>query len=207
MNEPTTVLTDFLLSVLGLVLARRLSRSGSPLPVSRRLWGASFVALAVAAVVGGTWHGIPPDVLPTLRRHLWSIAYTAIGLADLLILAGATRAAVPRGPGAVGVLVLLTGRFLAYTALILTQRDFRYVGWDYLVTLLFLFAFGLDLVRRGERASHFVLGSVLLSGAGALVQYLRLSPHPRFNDNDLFHVIQMAGIWLFFRAGLLLRDR
>jgi hypothetical protein len=62
-------------------------------------------------------------------------------------------------------------------------------------------------MRRGRPGAGFVLGGVLASSAGALVQYLRLTPHPHFNDNDLFHVIQMAGVWLFFRAGLLLRDR
>jgi len=206
MSEPTTVLTDYLLAALGLVLAWRLSRSGSPPPVCRRLWAASFVALAVAALVGGTWHGIPPDVLPSLRYHLWSITYAVIGLADLLIVAGAARAALPRGPRKVA-LVLLTGGFLAYVALILAHHDFLYVGWDYVGTLAVLFVFGLDLARRKEPGAGFVLGGVLVSGAGALVQYVRLTPHPRFNDNDLFHVLQMAGVWLFFRGGLLLRDR
>lgn len=206
MNEPTTVLTDYLLAALGLVLAWRLSRSGSPPPVSRRLWAASFLALAVAALVGGTWHGIPPDALPSFRYHLWSITYATIGLADLLIVAGAARAALPRGPRAVA-LVLLTGGFLAYAALILVRHDFLYVGLDYLGTLLFLFVFGLDLVRRGEPGAGFVLAGVAASCAGSLVQYLRIAPHPQFNDNDLFHVLQMAGVWLFFRGGLRLRDR
>ena len=135
-----------------------------------------------------------------------AITYTFIGLADLLILAGAARAALPRGPR-LAALVLLTGGFLAYVALILAHHDFLYVGWDYLGTLLFLLVFGLDLVRRGEPGAGFVLGGVLASGAGALVQYLRITLHPQFNDNDLFHVLQMAGVWLFFRGGLRLRDR
>lgn len=206
MNEPTTVLTDYILAALAFALARQLSRPSSPPSVSRRLWAASFLALAVAAVGGGTWHALPQDVLPSLRYHLWSITCIAIGLANLLILAGATWAALPRGVRVVA-LVLITGRFLAYAAFILAQRDFRYVVYDYAVTLLLLLAFGLDLMRRSERAARFALGGVLVSFVGGFVQYLRLSLHPQFNNNDLFHVIQMAGIWLLFRAGLLLRDR
>lgn len=205
MNEPTTLLTDYLLAALGLVLALRLSRS-SPLPRSRGLWATSFVALAVAGLAGGTWHGIHPDTLPTLRYHLWSITYVMIGLADLLIVAGAAWAALTRGPRAVA-LVLLTGQFLAYVVLILGQRDFRYVGYDYLGALILLFAFGLDLGRRRAPAAGFVLGGVLASFAGALVQSQHLGPHPQFNHNDLFHVLQMAGVWLFYRGGLLLGDR
>ena len=206
MNEPVTVLTDYLLASVAVGLAWRLFRSGSHPSVPRLLWAVSFLALGIAALVGGAWHGIPPNVLPSLRRYLWSITYVTIGLADLLILAGATRAALARWPS-VALLVLLTGRFLVYAALILARRDFRDVGYEYGVTLLFLLAFGLDLARRRERAAGFVLGGVLVSFGGGLVQSLGLHLHPQFNNNDLFHVIQMAAIWLFFHAGLLLRGR
>jgi hypothetical protein len=206
MSEPTTVLTDILLAALAFVLARRLLRASAPRSRARSLWAASFFALAGAAVTGGTRHGIPPDVLPWLRYHLWSITYIAVGLADLLILAGAAWAALGRGPRRVA-LVLLAGRFLAYTALILARREFRYVAYEYALTLLLLAAFGLDLWRRREPPARFVLAGALVSFAGGLVQALRLGPHPQFNHNDLFHVIQMCGIALLFRAGLLLRDR
>jgi hypothetical protein len=205
MNEPTTVLTDYLLASMALALARRLSCSGSHPTVLRLLWGASFLALAVAAFVGGTWHGIPPHAVPTLRQQLWAITYVTIGLADLLILAGAARAAMAGGPR-VAVLALVAGRFLVYAALILERRDFRDVACEYGVTLLLLLVFSIDLARRRERAAGFVLGGVLVSFAGGLAQSLRFDLHPQFSHNDLFHVIQMGGLWLLFRAGLLLRD-
>jgi len=206
MNEPTTVLTDYLLGSLALVLGWRLARSSSSPTVPRLLWGASFLALVFAAFVGGTWHGIPPLVMPALRRQLWPTTYLSIGLADLLILAGAARAALARGPRIVA-LALLAGRFLVYAALILLRQDFRDVGHEYGVTLLLLFSFGADLARRSEEAAGFVLAGVVVSFGGGLVQALRLDLHPQFNHNDLFHVIQMVGLWLLFRAGLLLRAR
>ena len=204
-NEPTTLLTDYLLAALAFVLARRLSRSRWLPSVSRLLWAASFLAIAVAALFGGTWHGIPPTAVPALRYHLWSITYVTIGIADCLILAGAARATLPRGPRA-AALALLTGRFLVYAALILGQRGFRYVGYDYLVTLLLLLVFGFDLRRRGEPAAAFVLGGALVSLAGGLIEALHVRLHPQFNENDLFHVVQMVGIWLFYLGGLRLRD-
>ena len=205
MNEPTTVVTDYLLAALAFVLALRLWRSGFPPPRSRRLWAASFVVVAGAALTGGTWHGIPPDALPLLRHHLWSITYVLIGFADLLILLGATWAALPRRSRAVA-LGLLTGRFFAYAVVILGQRDFRYVGYDYLGTLVLLFAFGLYLGRRRAPAAGFVLGGASVCFIGALVQSLRVGPCLGLNHNDLFHVIQMAGVWLFYRGGLLFGD-
>jgi len=206
MNEPATLITDYLLAALGPVLADRAARSLPPLPRPGQLWAASFVALAAAAVAGGTWHGIHPDTLPTLRHHLWSITYVMIGLADSLILAGAAWAALPRGPRALALLLLL-GRFGVYAVLILRYREFRFAGYDYLATLLLLLVFGFDLARRRAPAAGFVIVGVLVSGLGAVVQAQRLAPHPHFNHNDLFHVIQMAGVWLFYRAALLLDDR
>jgi hypothetical protein len=206
MNEPMTVLTDYVLALVALAVAWRLARSNPRPSQPGRLWGASFVALGIAAVVGGTWHGIPPDVLPALRYLLWSITYVAIGVADLLILAGAARAALYPWADAVA-LVLLTARFLAYAWLVVGRREFLPVAVEFGVTVVLLLAFALDLARRREPAAIYVGGGVLLSFVGGLALALGVRPHPSFNDNDLFHVIQTGGIWLFFQAALLLRSR
>lgn len=47
-------------------------------------------------------------------------------------------------------------------------------------------------------------GAVLISLAGLAVLILKLSPHPRFNHNDLYHVIQAGGLYCLYRAALLL---
>jgi hypothetical protein len=206
MSEPTTVFTDYALAAVALALAWRLSRLRPRASAPGRFWAASFAALAVAAFVGGTWHGIPADAAPAFRYLLWSITYVAIGVADLLMLAGATRAALPRWAGA-AVLTLLTARFLAYAGLVVGSREFRFVAFEFGVTLLLLLAFALDLARRREPAAAFALAGVLLSFGGGLVVALGVSLHPRFNHNDLFHVIQTGGVWLFFQAALLLRSR
>lgn len=205
MSEPTTVLTDYALAVVALVLAARIASVRPRMPRAARLWAASFVALAVAAVVGGTWHAIPHDVLPSLRYWMWSITYVAIGLADLLLLAGAAQEGLSGWPRR-AALALIAGRFLAYAAYVVAVRSFGAVALEFGLTLTCLLAFGLDLARRREPGAAFVLGGVATTFAAGLVLALRLSLHPRFNHNDLFHVIQIAGIWLLFRGALLLRD-
>lgn len=206
MSEPTTVLTDYVLAAIALAVAWRIHTVRPRASVPGRLWAASFLALAVAALVGGTWHGIPRDMWPALRSLLWSITYVAIGVADLLILAGATRAALSRLTGT-AVLALLGLRFLAYAGLVIGLRDFRLIAVEFGGTVLLLFVFALDLVRRREPAAGFVLGGALLSFAAGLVLALDVAPNASFNDNDLFHVIQAAGVWLFFQAALRLRVR
>jgi len=42
----------------------------------------------------------------------------------------------------------------------------------------------------------------LVSLAASWVQVMRISLHENFNHNDLFHVIQMLGMYLMYRGGL-----
>jgi uncharacterized protein DUF6962 len=39
-----------------------------------------------------------------------------------------------------------------------------------------------------------------------VIQRGRLAPGPAFNHNDLFHVVQAAGLYLYYRAGRRLAD-
>ena len=44
-----------------------------------------------------------------------------------------------------------------------------------------------------------------VSLAALAVLVLKLAPHPQFNHNDLYHVIQMGGLYCLYRGGLLLQ--
>jgi hypothetical protein len=46
--------------------------------------------------------------------------------------------------------------------------------------------------------------AVAISLLGLAVLVLKLSPHPRFNHNDLYHVIQMGGLYCLYRGAVLL---
>jgi hypothetical protein len=197
------VLTDYALAAVALALGLRLLRVRSRVSAPARLWAASFAALAAAALVGGTWHAVPPEAAPALRRLLWSATYVAIGAADFLLLAGAARAALGRTAASAAV-ILLCLRLLVYAILVVSTRDFRHAAIEFGGTLLLLSAFAADLARRRERAAPFVLGAIVVSLAGGLVLLLGLELHPRFNDNDLFHVVQTGAVWLLFRGALLL---
>jgi hypothetical protein len=53
----------------------------------------------------------------------------------------------------------------------------------------------------------WLIAGVLVSLVAAIVQARRLAPHRHFNHNDLYHVIQMAALYAFYRGGALLVDR
>nr|AGO87774.1 hypothetical protein [uncultured bacterium L413009-K18] len=43
---------------------------------------------------------------------------------------------------------------------------------------------------------------LLVCLAGTVVQVMKISVHEKFNHNDLFHAIQMLGMFLMYRGGL-----
>jgi hypothetical protein len=53
--------------------------------------------------------------------------------------------------------------------------------------------------RRFEWAKWIAAG-VAVSFVGAGVQMSGFGLHEHFNHNDLYHVIQMVGLWLFWRG-------
>ena len=67
--------------------------------------------------------------------------------------------------------------------------------------------------RNARRLGHrWLKRAVGISLFGLAILALKLSPHPRFNHNDLYHVIQMGGLYCLYRGALLLggldhRDR
>jgi hypothetical protein len=200
--EPTTVATDVALAVETLVLAFLLGRSAPPLPWSRRLWVAAFVLTAVAATAGAARHALFEATASGTRRLLWSATYLALGLANLAFLGGLAYA-VLLGRWARVVLAALAARCAVYSVLLVAMPSPRLVVADSVLSLVLILGLSLYSLRTVPRGpGPWLLAGLGISAAGALVQVLRLGPVGIFNHNDLFHVVQMGGLWLFHRAAL-----
>ncbi len=94
-----------------------------------------------------------------------------------------------------------------YLILLASHREFRYVVWDLAFTLAALVV--LALLGRSTRAAAavpWVLSGVAITFAGALVQLSGVRFHEHFNHNDLFHLVQVAGLYAFYRSGKALAD-
>jgi predicted membrane channel-forming protein YqfA (hemolysin III family) len=205
--EPTTVATDLALAGVAVVLAALLRRSARPLPRSRGLWVAAFLLSAVAAIAGAWRHALFEETASVARRQLWLTTYLALGFTNLAFLAGLVRALLPRSRQRLALAALVV-RCAVYSALLLIVPAPRLVIADAGVSLGLILAFSLySLLATREGAGSWLLAGLGLSAAGALVQVLRIGPLGPFNHNDLFHLVQMGGLWLFYRAGLRFRDR
>lgn len=205
--EPMTMITDYALATQGALLGSRLARAahqGGQTSVG--LFSAALLATALAAAVGGTSHGFAPYLTAPTEIGLWLVTYGSIGLANLCFLAGGLWATLAP-PSRSWLLAGAAAQCAVYGGWIASHRDFRYVVYNGVVTLAALLLLGLGLRRRGEASGGWILAGVGVSLLAALVQQGRLALHPQFNHNDLFHVVQMAGLYLFYRAARSLRDR
>lgn len=81
---------------------------------------------------------------------------------------------------------------------------------DYLVAIVdYSVAFGFVLAahawawyRTRDPSAGWIVSAVLVSFLAAGIQAAGLAPHPQFNHNDLYHVVQMMGMWLLYRGAL-----
>jgi len=178
MNEPTTVLTDYALAAISGFLSCRLIRFS-------RFWALAFFAVALAALLGGTWHGFWQNDL------LWKATTLAAGVASFGMVAGSARA-VTTGRVQAGLAAFAVVKLAAYAAWMLYHDDFIWVVVDTAAALLIVAALYL------WRFNGWIIAGVAVSVLAGLAQASGLRLHAHFNHNDLYHVIQIGAMLLFY---------
>lgn len=206
--EPMTLITDYLLAALTLTFALRLWRgSGEQGWGPKRLWAGALLASALAAAAGGTFHGFRPVLASEVSGALWKVTVLSVGVGSLCLLSAAAVAVLSGAPRRLLVALALV-KFAIYAAWMTTHDAFLYVIADYapaLLIVLLLFAF--DWFRSRPPAAPWIVGGILVSFAAAGIQAAGIAPHPHFNHNDLYHVVQMGAFYLLYRGGMLLTTR
>ncbi len=206
-HEPMTMLTDYLLGGWSAWLGWRLWRTGKSLgdrAVSS--WSLVFLFSAVAAFAGGTAHGFSAQLGVLGHALVWKVTVQAVGIASLSFLVGTIVTAFRRRARRV-LLILALVKWAVYAVWMSEHSDFRYVVYDYLPSLLFAGAVhGWLWLQRGKLSGRVIVAGIVVSLGAAGIQLLGLAPHPRFNHNDLYHVVQMGAFYLLYRGGLKLRE-
>jgi uncharacterized membrane protein len=199
MTEVSTVITDYLLAGLTTVLAIALLRAARR-DIARRLWGWAFLASALAALVGGTWHGFQRLLPEPALFWMWKAVVYSVGVFGLAAVSGTIIAASPRALR-YWMLALMVAVTVTYGAFMATHDDFIYVIYFNAAAMSFVLVIHLDSwFRRQDPASPWIVAGVLVSGLAAVAQASGMSLHRNFNNNDLFHVIQMIGVYFLYRG-------
>ncbi len=204
------MLTDYALAAVTLFFAVLLFRVALlHQQMSVWLWATAFVATALAAMVGGTFHGIaryPRYMEGAIGRLLWKATVYSVGLASFFMLAGAIIAAVSP-PLRQWLLAAVVLKFMVYVVWMATHNDFRYVIYDYAPAMLgILILQAIGGYSKGSESASWIIAGILVSFIAAGVQQSRFMLHRNFSHNDLYHVIQMGAIYLLYKGGCLLKD-
>jgi hypothetical protein len=180
MSEPVTLLTDYALGAVSAWLGLRLLGFS-------RYWAVAFLALALAAFLGGTWHGFLQSDL------LWKATVLSVGVASFGMVAG-SAVLTTRGVFSQTLMVFAVIKLALYCAWMLFHDDFAWVIVDTGSALAIVAALHL------RRFNAWMLAGVGVSVAAALAQANGMALHRHFNHNDLYHVIQIAAMVLFYRG-------
>ena len=195
-SEPVTLATDYLLAAAAALMALRVLRTAGGQD-ARRWWGVAFIALALGAALGGTHHGFRLEVL-------WKPTVLVLGVASAAMVAGSALATAP-GMWRLALIALAAAKLALYWAWVWRDDRFIWVLADTgsgfaLVALLHLAAWR----RPGSR---WIVAGVAVSIAAAAVQASGLDLHRHFNHNDLYHLVQLVALLLYYRGVRVLADR
>lgn len=207
-SEPTTMITDYALAALAAVLAGSLLRRGALLrSKATSYWGLAFVVLAIGAAAGGTAHGFAATLDQAALGRIWKLTLYSIGFASLFMLLGSARSALSRGASR-RVALLAWLKLAVYLYWMSGHDEFRWVIFDYAPSMLAVAGLSVYQSRvRRRPGGKWIAAGVAVSFAAAAVQQSGFALHRHFNHNDLYHLIQMAGLVCFFRGARKLRDR
>lgn len=207
-SEPTTMATDYVLVVLCGYFAWRLWRVGKKTAqASVCSWAAGFACFGLASLAGGTFHGFSALFSEAALQSLWKCTTYAVGLASFFLLAGTFSACIMPSVRRFAMLIPYA-QLIVYALWMATHDDFRYAIYDHAFTNLSIAVLHLHAgISRRAVSAPWLIGGVLVSFLAAGVQFNEIAPHQHFNHNDLYHVIQMGGMYLFYRGALVLKDQ
>jgi hypothetical protein len=207
-SEPVTTLTDYAIAGEALIFAGLLlkpkHKSFIHPPVC--FWAAAFVGVAIAALCGGTYHGFALSLSIDVKWGLWRGMTYALSFASGCMLA-ASVSELPRwvqrwGWGAIA---LKSSLYLSWTAF---HPNFAYIIVDYLSAMLLILVLQIrttDQRVKGQNSSAWIIAGVLGSLVAAGVQGVGFKGTGYFNQNDLYHLVQMVALYFFYRGACVIR--
>ena len=206
-TEPATLATDYLLAVFTAWLGRRLALAARVAEWNgfiekagaQRWWSMAFMATAIAGAAGGTVHGFQQMMARPVTNLLWLATLESLVVAAFAVVSAA--------------IVLIgwsrTARFAATFAAAVAFGSYGLWVINNPVFLAAIAAYGAAFavlvgvrlyVRPLDGGGRLMIAGVALSLVAAGVQQSGWAIHPKFNHNDLYHVIQAVAVWLLYRS-------
>ncbi len=161
----------------------------------------------MAAAAGGSWHALFSHRSGPAADLLWKGTLAAAGLADFDLIVGAAFASVRRS-AAKWIAAAAAAKFVLFLIWSLPSDSFAPAVVDTAITLVAILALqAFALVSWRAASSSWILAGVGVSAAAAVIEALRPGLPAPFGPDAVYHLIQLAGVFLFYRGALLFVDR
>jgi hypothetical protein len=173
-----------------------------------RFWAGALIFTGVAAATGGTFHGFRMMMPPWVEAATWKATMVAVGLASLCFASATIFTAFSHGVRKV-LLTIVAAKLVVYLVwLLIGDDDFRYAIYEYSPTMVAVLGVQLYLwLKRTNPAAPWIVAGIVISFLAAFVQMFGVGFHKHFNQNDIYHVVQIVGLYFFYRGGLVVTDR
>jgi hypothetical protein len=200
--EPMTVLTDVLLSAAAVYGGVKIYvASAAPVHLYFSL---SFFLVALGTLAGATIHAIRHTSLVSRVPLLWRITGIAVGTSATAMLAATFYHILPADYADLLRWTVL-GLSIIYAAYIWRDYRFQNVIIFYSILMAFILgAMGLSYVSTGSPGAKLISVGIIISFGAAAVQRSGFKLAKHFNHNDIYHVIQLIGLYFFYKGALLL---
>lgn len=166
----------------------------------------AFYTLAFSAFLGAVSHGFGSNFPPLIRQLAWKLTVLSVGFTALFFLLAAFSCIMTYATYSLLRWIPIMA-VVIYGFVIWRQSEFsqvlKFCGPAMafvLIVMIYLY------VTTGDRGAGSIITGLVISFGGALLWSARFSLHTHFNHNDIFHVIQMVGLWFIYRGGLAIQN-
>ena len=200
-TEPTTMITDFLMAAVLLVLSALLLKTGRRgKQISVKIWCAAFFTLGTASITAGISHGFKQILVASTIIVIWNITVILVGLGGFLMLSGVLTSLF-KGSLRRLLVIVAGAKFILYIIFILESSKYIYVIFDYGSALLIILLLEIyAAIFKRLKGAFWIISGVVVAFIAADVQQSGIVFHKYFNFNDLYHIINIMAFYLIYRG-------
>jgi hypothetical protein len=192
--EPATTLTDYAMAVEMLLFGVLLLRFGWV----ERFWAAAFACVGIAAVLGGTFHGLAEQLSHSQQLGFWQGTIIALAWASFWPLMAVAWPC--KGGMRFSVIVLGVSKLVCALALMDYTWGFSVRVADYLSTLgIVVLCYSLQENRTSSGLAWMVAG-VIISLVAALILASPDLPWIPVSSAAIYHLVQMVALYSLYQG-------
>lgn len=205
-TEPITLLTDYAITIETGLFALILNRLGYRSKcVATHLWAVAFLCVAIAAFLGGSYHGFTLYLNLSISQYLWQSTLIAISLASFFMLVAVSLQSLPVSWQPWLISTVAVSLWITHNWPVM-RDGFANTLLSYLIALLVVILLRTISPYPGKGFPIWFACGFLVSCIAAAIQATQFNLFPSVNHNDLYHIVQMLALYLIYRGAISLNS-